>query len=506
MPQPEHPPLGDWTPEELAEHGRAVLDLIADYLAHVEERPVLPSRSAQEIRDLLAGPLPDEGEPFARILADTRERVIPNLTLWNHPRFFAYFAISAAGPGILADALVAALNVNGMLWKTAPAASALEQVVLGWLADLLGYPQDADGVLVNGASLASFYALAAAREHLGLGIREHGLAGRDLPVLRIYCTDQAHSSIDKAAIALGVGLANLVKVPSDEGYRLQPDALAAAIRADLDRGYRPLAAVAVAGTTSTGATDPLREVAAVCQEYGVWLHVDAAYGGFYNVLPDIRAQVDLAVADSLVANPHKTLFTPQEVSALFCRRKGALAAAFSLVPEYLRTERPDGTVDFMDYSLQLGRSFRALKLWWILRTFGRRGIAARMQEHIRLACWLRDQAAAHPDFRVIGQSLYPLVCLQAFPADLQAAWASAGPAERERLAAYRDRLNAAVLERVNRSGAGYVSHTVVRDGYVIRVSVGNLRTEERHVRDLWAALQEAAREADRELRPGAGIG
>lgn len=494
--------LGDWSPEEFAAAGHEVLELIRDHLAAIDDVPVLGRCTPEELRALLAGPLPEVGVPFDRILADTRERVIPHLTHWNHPKFFAYFPSGTSGPGIVADTLISALNVNAMLWKTSPAASALEQVVLGWLAELAGYDPGADGVLVNGASLATFYALAAAREELGLGIREQGMAGRDLPVLRVYCTDQAHSSVDKAVIALGVGLNNLVKVESDAGYRMRPDRLAAAVAADRERGYRPFAVVAVAGTTSTGAVDPLADVAAVCRDHGLWLHVDAAYGGLYNILPEIRAQADLGVGDSLVINPHKVLFTPLEVTALFSRRGGRLAAAFSLVPEYLRTDRPEGTVDYMDFSLQLGRSFRALKLWWVIRSFGRSGLAARMAEQLRLARWLHEQAGADPGFRLVGGSPYPLVCLQAFPADLQAAWAAAEPAGRAPLARYRDRLNALVMERVNQGQAGFISHTVVQDGYVLRVAVGNLRTEERHVAALWEELQRAAVEEDRMLRPG----
>ena len=498
--------LGDWSPEELEEAGREVFGLIRDYYETISDRPVLTDIQARDLQQLLDSPLPAEGVPFEQILSETRENVLPHLTHWNHPNYFAYFASCSSGPGIVADALISALNVNLFLWKTSPAGSALEQVVLRWLAEMIGYDPQADGVLLNGASLATFYALAAAREATGLNIREEGMIGRNLPVLRCYCTEHAHSSIDKAVIALGVGLNNLVKIPGDEQHRMRPDLLNEAIAADIAKGYKPFAVVAVAGTTSTGAVDPLEQVAAVCREYGVWLHVDAAYGGFYNLVPEIRAQVDpYDVADSIVVNPHKVLFTPLEVTALYSRRKGKLAAAFSLVPEYLRTEPQDGSINYMDFSLQLGRSFRALKLWWVIRTFGRDGIARRMAEHLRIAQALRAAVEAHPDFVAVGESPYPLVCLKAFPRDLQAEYVTAGVERRGALRAYVDRLNAAAMERVNADLRHFISHTALRgEGYIQRVAIGNIRTTAAHVEALWAKMQRAAREADQLLRPTLG--
>ncbi|HEX6988870.1 MAG TPA: pyridoxal-dependent decarboxylase [Bacillota bacterium] len=482
--------LGDWSPAALEASGHEVLRLIRSHLEQIDRLPVLADIDAAALRRLLDGPLPEQPEPFERILQDTRERIIPHLTHWNHPNFFGYFAISASAPGILAELLTAALNVNAMLWKTSPAASALEQVVLRWLAELCGYDPGADGVLVNGASLATFYALAAAREAAGFDIRRRGMAGRDLPILRVYATEHVHSSIDKAVIALGIGLENLVKIPADEGFRVRADLLEEAVRADLDRGHHPLAVVAVAGTTSTGAVDPLDQVADVSRRYGLWLHLDAAYGGFYNLVPAVRRVVGrFDAADSIVVNPHKTLLAPLEVTALYCRRGGALARAFSLVPEYLRTDRPDGSVDYMDFSLQLGRQFRALKLWWIIRSFGVQGLRARMEAHIALAGHLAARIDADPDFERVGASPYPLVCFRAVPRDLRDGTST------EQL----NRLNAALLERINASRQRFLSHTVVEGRHILRVAIGNLRTEQRHVDALWdavtAALPAARRDA-----------
>lgn len=487
--------LGDWSPAEFEAAGQSVLHLIRDHFEHVGEIPVLTRAGARELLQMFEAPLPADSTPFAEILADTKAKVIPNLTHWNHPNFFAYFAISGSGAGILADTLTSALNVNAMLWKTGPAASALETVVLRWMAEMVGYAPEADGVLVNGASLATFYALAAAREETGLNIREEGMIGRDLPVLRVYCTEHAHSSIDKAVIALGLGLKNLVKIEGDEGHRMRPDKLRAAVEADLARGYKPIACVAVAGTTSTGAADPLAEIGAVCREHGLWLHIDAAYGGFYNLVPEIRAQVDdLSVGDSVVINPHKGLFTPLEVTALYSRRKGKLAAAFSLVPEYLRTEPQDGSVNYMDFSLQLGRSFRSLKLWWIIRTFGRKGLAARMAEHLRLARELEAKVKAHPDFERIGESPYPLVCFRLFPQALRAEYESAGEERRREIGQQVDSLNLALMAAVNADGMQFISHTAVREGVILRVAIGNIRTMDKHVELLWEKVLTSALE------------
>ena len=485
--------LGDWTPEEFEQYGQEVIGLIRDYFAGIEERPVLATIPADELLALLDGPPPQEPEPFERILADTRERIIPHLTHWNHPGFHAYFAITGSGPGILAEAATAAFNVNAMLWRTSPAASALEKVVLRWMAEMVGYPGDADGVLVNGASLASFYALAAALDATGLNIREEGLAGRDLPRLRLYISDQTHSSLDKAAIALGIGLKNVVKVPSDGRYRMDAGALADLVAQDVAAGDRPFAVCATVGTTSTASVDPLEPIATVCREFNLWLHIDAAYGGFWGLVPETRTALgDLSLGDSLIVNPHKTLYTPLEVTAFYSKRRGALRDTFSLIPEYLRTPPDPLAVNYMDFSLQLGRSFRALKLWWVIRAFGIEGLRRRMAEHTRLARELEAWAAADPDWEVLSSSPFPLVCLRAVPAAWRAAYAD--PATHPAVQAELDRLNTAILDRVNAGGTSYISHTVLREGYTLRVAIGNIRTEERHIRALWAALRAALAE------------
>jgi aromatic-L-amino-acid/L-tryptophan decarboxylase len=496
------PPLGDWPIEVFEDHGRAVLALIGDYFRHIDETPVMATIAPGDLMALLDSPPPEQPEPFATLLADTREKIIPHLTHWNHPAFHAYFAISGSMPGILAETLAAAFNVNMMVWKSSPAAAALTRIVLRWIAELVGYPPESDAVFTNGASLGSFYALCAAREALGLDVREHGLLGRDLPRLRLYISDQTHSSLEKAAIALGLGLSNVVKIPSDAQYRMDPGALDAAIRADLAAGYRPLAVCATIGTTTAAAVDPLAPISAICREFGIWLHIDAAYGGFWGLVPEARAAIgDLAVGDSLIVNPHKTLYTQVEVSCLYCKRAGALSAAFSLVPEYLRTPAGEHIVNYMDYSLQLGHSFRALKLWWVLRSYGVSGIRARLADALTLTRGLEARVDADPDFQRLSSSPFGLVCLRAFPRDLQAAFPLATADEQARALAYLARLNDAILEQINTSGQAFLSHSVLREGYTLRVSIGNIRTEARHIDVLWRALQRAGGALDATLRP-----
>lgn len=490
------PSLGDWAPEDLEANGQKLLSQIRRHLETIRDRPVTSSIGAGVLQDLISGPLPERPEPFDRILEDTWDKVVPNLSLWHHPSFHAYFSNSSSGPAMLAELLTAALNVNAQQWRTAPAASAVERTVLQWVAEMAGYPQTADGVLVNGASLATLYALTAARDSLtDLDIRERGMTGRDLPTLRIYASDQTHSSIDKAAIALGIGTDNVVRLRSDQQNRFSAEALDKAICRDLEAGRRPVAVVGTVGTTSTCAIDPLAELADVCRKHGVWLHADAAYGGLWRITDQLRSHLgDLHVADSAIVNPHKVLFCPMEVSALYCRRNGALSNAFRLVPEYLRTDPDDAAVDYMNHSLQLGRQFRALKLWWVIRSFGRAGLAARMSQAVDMAEWLRGKAQEHPEWRVAESSVLPLVCLRYEPVEH---W-MAGESETEKKR-WWDRLNELIVRKVYESGQAYVSHTVTRAGYVIRVSIGNIQTTPDDVERAWLLLQKVAEEGRQQL-------
>lgn len=474
---------GDLPLEAFEAHARRLATWIADYLGHPERHPVLAQVTPGQVAASLPGAMPAEAEALEEILADLDRIVVPGVTQWNHPGFFAYFANTASVPGILGELVSAALNQVGILWRTSPVLAEMEQVTTGWLRAAMGLPDDWFGMLTDTASTSTLQALAAARERDGaLDIRERGMAGRaDLPVLRVYCSDQAHSSVDKAVITLGLGRANCVRIPSDAEQRLRVDALHAQVEADLAAGMKPLAVVATLGTTSSTAVDPIAEIATLCERHGMWLHADAAYGGVLAMLPERRAMfAGLERADSLVVNPHKWLFTPMDCSVLWTRHPDVLRRAFSLTPEYLRTREQDVALSYSDYSFQLGRRFRALKLWFVLRAFGLRGI----QERLRFHCALAERAgawiAAEPEWELLAPITMSVVCFRHRPVGMH----DEGMLERH---------NSAILERVNASGRVFLSHTKLDGRYTLRVAIGNLRTEERHVAEAWSLLREAAR-------------
>ena len=456
-----------------------VADWIDDYFRNTRRFPVLSqSRPGDLARALPAHP-PDESETFSDIFADFERLVVPGITHWNHPRFFAYFAISAAPITVMAEALAAALDVNAMLWRTSPAATELEEVTLGWLRGMLGLPTAFSGIVYDTASISGFTALAAARESLGLDIRNRGMAGRsDLAPLRVYITEQTHSHIEKAAIALGIGRENVVKVPCDDAFAMRPDALAHAIDLDLARGLRPMCAVGTVGTTSTTSSDPIAALRLVTAERDVWLHVDAAYGGPAAILPEFRWLLDGAhAADSIVVNPHKWLFVPVDLSVLYVRDMELLRRTFSLVADYLMT--PETEVrNYMDYGLQLGRRFRALKLWFAIRAFGVRGLQAALRSHIALAQEFAAWVEAEPDWAVMAPHPLSVVCFRHAPPTLDA------------LAL--DAHNLAIMDAVNAGGEVFLSHTKLHGTLVLRVAIGNERTTREDVALAWRLLRDHA--------------
>ncbi len=469
----------DMPSEEFLRHGRHILDWISEYLHSGERYPVLPRVRPGEVRASLAPSPPREGEAFEHILRDFDERVVPGLTHWNQPGFLAYFANTSSSPAILAELLAAAVNANAMIWKTSPAATEVEGLTVDWLRQLLGLPDRFAGFVNDTASHNSLYALAAARHRAFPEVGEQGL--HSLPRGRVYASEHAHSSIDKAVVTLGLGRRGVRHLPADGDYRMKPRALRAAIEEDLAQGVRPVAVVAVAGTTSTASVDPLPEIGAICEEYGIWMHVDAAYAGVAAIVPELRPLLaGWERADSIVLNPHKWLFTPMDCAILYCRRPKALGDAFSLVPPYLRTREADPGRDLMNYGVALGRSFRALKLWFVLRYFGADGLADRLRGHCRLARrfagWVRDS----DHWRLMTPTTLGLVVFRYHDPALG-----------------RDRNNSAnegILDAVNASGDVFLSHTVLDGRTVLRLSVGNLRTRREHVELAWRRLQrEAAR-------------
>jgi aromatic-L-amino-acid decarboxylase len=481
-----NPTFGDMDPEEFRREAHRVADWIADYLAGSGRYPVLSRVRPGEIAAALPAQAPADGESFDAVFADFERVLMPGITHWNHPGFFAYFAITGSAPGILAEFLSAGLNVQAMLWRTSPAATELEEVALGWLRKLLGLPDSFEGVIYDTASISTLHALATARERLVPSARAMGLAGRDnVPRMRVYCSDQTHTSIDKAVILLGLGYESLRKIASDGEFRMRADALAAAIAEDRAAGWAPLAVIATVGTTSSTSVDPVPQIAAVCQRESIWLHVDAAYAGVAAMVPGYEWILEGAeLADSLVVNPHKWLFTPFDLSAFYCRHMDLVRATFALTPEILMTVESAPVQNLMDTGIQLGRRFRALKLWMVMRHFGANGLRARLAEHMRLARLLGEWVDAAADFERLAPIPFSVVCFRALPD------AAGGPPREAEI----DGLNERLLESVNNTGEIFISHTRLDGRYALRIAIGNLHTTEAHVARAWALLQQHAQQ------------
>jgi aromatic-L-amino-acid decarboxylase len=454
-----------------------VVDWIAEYLDQVGEYPVLARVEPGEIRRQLPDELPDQGESVTDLLRDFRDIVVPGVTHWNHPAFFAYFSITGSGPGILGEMLAAALNVNAMVWRSSPAGTELEEVAAAWLRDLVGLPEEFDGVINDTASSSSLYAMAAARETKLPGAWDSGLSSA--PRGRFYASDQAHSSIEKAAITLGFGRKGVRKIESDGAFRLRPDALRMAIEDDLGRGIQPVGLVATAGTTSTTSVDPVMAMAELAKEFDLWLHVDAAYGGPAAAVPELRPLFSgWEHADSIVINPHKWLFTPIDCSVLFVRDPSSLRRAFSLTPEYLETDERETARNLMDYGAALGRRFRALKLWFVMRYFGRAGIQERLREHVAMAREAASWIDSAPDWERMAPVPFSTVVFRYAPDGVDSQQV--------------DGLNRQIMDAVNETGEAFLSHTVLEGRFCLRIALGNLRTTRDHVLRTWQLLQETA--------------
>jgi aromatic-L-amino-acid decarboxylase len=480
MPRDSILPLGDLPADAFREHVHRVADWVADYRETIAQRRITPAVGPGEVASRFPAEVPAAGVPIAEILGQIDAAIVPGIVHWGHPAFLGYFGSTSNGPALLAEIVAAALNVSAMTWQTSPAATELETVVTGWIRQMVSLPESFTGVVYDTASIGILHALAAARERSGLDIRARGLAGRPaVPSHRVYASTQAHSSIEKAMVVLGLGETNVVRVPGDAGFRLDVPALRAAMRADLEAGCRPMAVVATVGTTSTASVDPVAEIAGVCHEYGAWLHVDAAYGGAAALLPEMRWVMHGAeLADSVIVNPHKWMFVPLDFSVLFVRRAETLRSVFARTPEYLRGDAGGGAIDYMDYGLQLGRRFRALKAWMVFSAFGREGLAARIREHCRLAQLWRRWIEADDRFVLAAPVMMGIVCFRFAPGGLDG---SAG-----------DRANERIVETVNASGLGYLTRTEIDGRIVMRVGIGNILTTEQHLERVWAEILSTA--------------
>lgn len=472
--------LGDMGAEDFRAAAHRVADMVADYLEQLESYRVLPDIEPGAVKARLPALPPAQPEALDAILADYKSLIEPNITHWQHPGFMAYFCSTAVGPGIFGEWIAAALNSNVMLWRNAPASTEVEEVVVAWLRSMLGLPDAFDGMLTDTASISSLLSIVAARHRVpGLDARDRGLAGRaDVGPLVLYLSTEAHSSIEKGAIVAGIGRENVRRVAVDDAFRMRPEALAAAIAEDRAAGRVPFCVVATIGTTSSTSVDPCAAIADVCERERVWLHVDAAYAGTAAMLPEMREHfVGWERADSIVVNPHKWMFTAFDASLLLFRDSEAYREAFSIVPEYLKTRAVDQVHNFNEYGVQLGRRFRALKLWMQIRYFGVEGIARRVRDFVRqaqeLASWI--EAARDEGWRIVAPHPFSTLCVRHEPPSLPpSAW---------------DAHNERILDRVNAEGRYFLSHTKLRGEYVIRITLGNPRATDAHIHGVWSSLQ-----------------
>ncbi|MBX3244206.1 MAG: amino acid decarboxylase [Acidobacteria bacterium] len=477
--------FGDMASEEFRQYGYALVDLIADYFDRMEDLPVLSQIEPGSLAKALPAEPPKKGERFENVLADIEKLIIPAVTNWNHPNFHGLFSTSTSSVGIFGEMLAAAFDMKAMLWRTAPASAELEDVVLDWLRQMTGLPEVFEGIIYDTASVSTMHAIAAARERAGLNIRELGMSGRsDLPLLRVYCSEHVHSSIEKACITLGLGIQSVRKIESNELFEMLPEKLEEAIKEDLNSGFRPICAIPTIGTTSTSSIDPVDAVADICERYGIWVHVDAAYAGSAAIIPEMQPLFKgWERADSIVMNPHKWLFTPFDLSVLYCRDLNELKKAFSLVPEYLKTSDEDTVKNGMDYGIQLGRRFRSLKLWFVMRYFGQEGMIERLREHCRLARLFASWVDDSPDFELMAPVPFALVC---FRACVSSPHVSKGLSDVNVI----NELNEKLMNAINASGKAYLSHTKLNGKFTLRLSVGSIHVEEKHLEKVWGILQE----------------
>lgn len=461
-------PLTDMPAEEFRKAGHEIVDWIADYLANPRAREIMTGIEPGALTDQLPAEAPEQGEPFDAIFRDFQDLIVPSSTLWNHPRFFNFFSVSTSGPGILAEALIATLNMNGMIWKSSPAVTELEQVTLSWLRQWLGLPGTFFGIIHDTASLATVHAILAARTMADENVRTEG-AG---PGMVLYTSEQAHSSVEKGALALGIGQRFVRKIGLDSAYRMRPDLLREAIAADRAAGLRPFCVVATIGTTATTAVDPVPLIADICEEENLWLHVDGAYGGHAGLVPEYRHFIDgCHRADSFVVNPHKWLFTPIDLSAFYTRRPQYLRQALSLVPSYLQSAENPRALNYMDYSIALGRRFRALKLWFVMRYFGHERIVAMVRQHIEMARSLATRIEADPRFELAAPVPLSLVCFRLKEGD---------EATRR------------LLDRVDQERTAFLGQTMLDGKLAVRWAIGNIHTTEADIDETWTLLQRCA--------------
>jgi aromatic-L-amino-acid decarboxylase len=470
-------------PDEFRHHAHQLVDWMADYFQHAGGLPVTPAVQPGDVLRQLPESPPEMGEPFQRLLQDFRSIVMPGMTHWNHPGWFGYFPANNSPPSVLAEMLTATLGAQCMSWATSPAATELEQAMMEWLRRMLDLPPDFTGVIQDTASTATLVALLSARERAtDYRAGSEGLVDTGAR-LTVYTSTEAHSSVDKGVKLAGYGLDRLRRIAVGPDYAMRPDALGDAIATDLAAGLVPACVVATVGTTSSTAIDPLPAIAEICRRRGIWLHVDAAYAGTAAIVPELRSLFDgVERADSFVFNPHKWMLVNFDCSAYFVRDRETLLRTFQVAPEYLRTAQDAEVANFRDWGIQLGRRFRALKLWFVIRSYGVEGLRALVRKHVALARELARWIERTPGFEVMAPVPFGLVCFRHRPAEVAADDAAL------------DELNRELLARVNATRRVHLTHTQLGGRYAIRMAIGQRQTEQVHVEEAWRLIEEAARE------------
>ncbi len=459
-------------------HAHELVDWMADYLENVESYPVKSQVAPKEILNQLPDSAPQQSEDFKTIFEDFQDIIMPGITHWQHPSFFAYFPANTSPPSILGEMLTATLASQCMVWQTSPAAAELEEQVMSWLKQMLSLPQNWSGVIQDTASTATLAALLSAREKISdYTINKHGFTKQKF---RIYCSSETHSSIDKAVKIAGIGSDNLVKIDVDSSFALIPEQLAKAITDDIASGYTPLCVIATLGTTSTTAIDPLDAIGEICQNHNLWLHVDAAFAGSALVLDEMKWMIDgIEKADSFVFNPHKWMMTNFDCSAYFVKDEEALVKTFEIMPEYLKTNEDDTVKNYRDWGIPLGRRFRALKLWFVIRSYGIEGIQSKIRHHIKLATDLEAQIQADPQFELLAPRSLNLLCFRFLP-------------KRNMSTDELNKLNQEILESLNASGKLFITHTKLHGNYVLRMQIGQTEVNKSHVDSAWHLIQKTA--------------
>jgi len=458
-------------------YAHELVDWMADYLESPESRRVVPEAKPGEIRAQLPTSPPEQAEAFADIIQDFTSLIVPGMTHWNHPGWFAYFPANHSPPSILAEMLMSTIGAQCMSWQTSPAATELEQVVMDWLGQMYQLPEGFTGTIQDTASTSTLVALLSARERATQhAFGQQGASAPNADKMRVYISTQTHASADKAAKLAGLGLQNVRKVPVDDNYAMSPKALTDMIEEDLAQGYLPTCVMATVGTTSSSAIDPLEPIGKICKKYNIWLHVDGAYAGTAAILPEKRYILDgIEYADSLVINPHKWMFTNFDCSAYYVKDVDLLLRTFKTNPEYLKTTYDPQVVNFRDWGIPLGRRFRALKLWFVIRTYGVEGLQERLRHHIDMAQTFSQWVQEAPDFELLAPTPFGLVCFRYLPE---------GVAE-EQLNTINERL----LAKVNQNGQVHLTHTKLNGQYTIRMCIGQLYTELEHVKGAWELFQ-----------------